>query len=191
MSVDQNPIADLVRQLAACDAASGLALLEAAVNRNPRNPQVLLLLAAHYMQLKDADRAEATYIAALNMAPDLAIARFQLGLLQLTSSRPATAFITWAPLDLLEQMHPLRLFKKAFERLQEDQIPAACEYLREGMRQNTDNAPLNRDMQMLLGKLGASVKEGAVVDSPEPEKSVSPESEVGAHFLLSTYNTVH
>ena len=44
----------------------------------PQDARALLLQAGAYAQAQDYDRAEATYIAALQRAPDLAIARFQL-----------------------------------------------------------------------------------------------------------------
>lgn len=196
MRAEQNPIPTLLHELAACDATTALAVLETAAKRYPHNPHVLLLLAAQYMQSQDVDRAEAAYVAVLYAAPDLHVARFQLGLLQLTSTRPATAFATWAPLDLLEKNHPLRLFKQAFEMLRRDDIHAACALLREGMTHNAENPPLNRDMQMLLEKLELSLQPKAAVHTPASDanseaKTVTPDSDLSAHFLLSTYKNLH
>ncbi|WP_175425991.1 tetratricopeptide repeat protein [Ralstonia pseudosolanacearum] len=191
MTANQDPIPELIRKLEASDTASALALLETTAAHHPRNPYVLLLLAGYYMQNKHADQAEAAYIAALNLDPGLSIARFQLGLLQLTSARPATAFTTWAPLDLLGEKHPLHLFKQAFDQLQHDRIDAACAYLREGMQHNTDNPPLNRDMQMLLVKLEAASKDRATNPSANAETLASPTHEASAHFLVSTYKNLH
>lgn len=191
MTANQNPIPELIRKLEASDAASALALLETTAAQHPQNPHVLLLLAGHYMQNKRVDEAEAAYIAALNLDPGLSIARFQLGLLQLTNARPATAFTTWAPLDLLSEKHPLRLFKQAFGQLQHDQIGIACAYLREGMQHNTDNPPLNRDMQMLLLKLEAASKDSTATQPTNAEAPASPAHEASAHFLVSTYKNLH
>ena len=191
MTAHQNPIPELIRRLEASDAASALALLETTATQHPQNPHVLLLLAGHYMQNKRVDEAEAAYIAALNLDPGLSIARFQLGLLQLTNARPATAFTTWAPLDLLGEKHPLRLFKQAFGQLQRDEIESACAYLREGMQHNVDNPPLNRDMQMLLLKLEAASKDSATNQSTSAEAPTSPTPETSAHFLVSTYKNLH
>ncbi|WP_390622952.1 hypothetical protein ACEQUB_01336 [Ralstonia syzygii] len=79
MTVNQDPIPELIRKLEASDAASALALLETAATHHPQNPHVLLLLAGYYMQHKHVDQAEAAYITALNLDPGLSIARFQLG----------------------------------------------------------------------------------------------------------------
>lgn len=191
MTVNQDPIPELIRKLEASDAASALALLETTATHHPQNPHVLLLLAGCYMQNRHVDQAEAAYIAALTLDPGLSIARFQLGLLQLTSARPATAFTTWAPLDLLGEKHPLRLFKQAFDQLQHDQIDTACAYLREGMQHNTDNLPLNRDMQMLLIKLEAASKDRATNPSTNTETLASPTHEASTHFLVSAYKNLH
>ncbi len=153
-----------------------------------------MLLAAQYMQGRNADHAEAAYLAALQIAPGLDITRFQLGLLQLTGGRPATAAITWAPLNLLGNTHPLRLFKLAFNHLQQDEIDAACRHLREGMKYNVDNAPLNRDMQVLLEKLEASQQRRPAGQTPETSASAAaPTAEpgTGTHFLLATYQSLH
>ncbi|MGN8064569.1 tetratricopeptide repeat protein [Ralstonia sp. 22111] len=191
MTANQNPIPELIRKLEASDTASAVALLETTVTHHPQNPHVLLLLAGYYMQNKHVDQAEAAYIAALNLDPGLSIARFQLGLLQLTNARPATAFTTWAPLDLLSEKHPLRLFKQAFDQLQHDQVGTACAYLREGIQYNTDNPPLNRDMQILLVKLEAASKDGVANPSTNAETPASPAHEASAHFLVSTYKNLH
>ncbi|KHK58658.1 hypothetical protein PI87_02610 [Ralstonia sp. A12] len=193
MIADQNPIRDLVQQIGTCDADSAMTLLEAAATRYPANPHVLFLLAAQYMQAKHTDQAEAAYIAVLQVAPDYSIARFQLGLLQMTSGRPATALTTWGPLDLLENRHPLRLFKRAFELLHQNQIADACTLLREGIGQNVENDPLSRDMQMLLGRLEAAMAEEARHGAPTAAKAASQsiEADEGAHFLLSTYKSLH
>ncbi|WP_390622951.1 hypothetical protein ACEQUB_01335 [Ralstonia syzygii] len=87
--------------------------------------------------------------------------------------------------------HPLRLFKQAFDQLQHDQIDTACAYLREGMRHNTDNLPLNRDMQMLLAKLEAASKGRATNPSTNAETLASPTHEASTHFLVSAYKNLH
>jgi len=193
MIADQNSIPDLIQQISSCDADSAITLLETAATRHPGNPHVLFLLAAQYMQARRTDQAEAAYTAVVRVAPDYSIARFQLGLLQMTDGRPATALVTWGPLDLLDKRHPLRLFKRAFELLHQDQIADACTLLRDGIGQNIDNAALGRDMQMLLGKLEAAMAEVARASRPTatmmPLQSI--EAEEDAHFLVSTYKSLH
>lgn len=200
----QDYLSDLLQQLRLTDA-SGIEklLLDAAIS-HPADPRPLLLLAGEYAQAQDMDRAEATYIAALQRNPDYAIARFQLGLLQFSGARPAVALATFAPLDQLEEHHPLRLFKNAFECLAQDRLQDARTWFCEGIAHNTDNTPLNFDMQNMvkrLDKLQAesghaaqdSAQAAAASTAPHPEKQSgnSPANQVEEHFLVSAYRNLH
>ena len=90
-------------------------------------------------RLQRTDLAEASYIWALQRAPQSALARFQLGLLQLRSARPAAAFATWAPLETLGDGHPLLLFKRGFEALALDRFPEARRWLLAGIGANASD----------------------------------------------------
>lgn len=161
--------------------------LEQAAQQYPKDPRPLLLLAAELVHAKEIDRAEGTYLLALQRAPDFAIARFQLGLLQFTSARPAAAIATWAPLDLLPETDPLRLFKTGLEALGEDRFEDARRWLLEGIARNTSNAPLNRDMQMVIDRIAElGVLDGGAKGAPEP-KPAEQAAEGQAHFLVSAY----
>jgi tetratricopeptide (TPR) repeat protein len=186
-----NPGTDYMPQLLQTLQAPGLApadavrLLADAADAHPADARPLLLLAAEFMQQGDADRAEAVYTTAVQRAPGFAIARFQLGLLQFTSGRPVMALSTWAALDELPEGDCLRLFKQAFEHLARDEFDDARALILRGMAANTTNAPLNRDMQMLLDRIApASVPAPASHDKDKP-------AEEEAHFLLSAYQNRH
>ena len=113
----------------------------------------VLLLAAEAADRGDTDRAEALYATAVLAAPQFAIARFQLGLLQMTAGRTAVALLTWQPLDALPAEDPLRLFKQAFERLSADDLGGADALLERGIAANTTNVPLNDDMARLRQRI--------------------------------------
>jgi tetratricopeptide (TPR) repeat protein len=163
------------------------------------DPLGLLLLAGGYAQAQDYDRAEATYIAALQRAPDLAIARFQLGLLQFTSARPAVASMTWQALDRLDDRHPLKLFKTAFECLARDEFAGAIQGFQDGIAHNVENPPLNRDMQMVIDRIralhldaGGKVAADAEASQAEGNRGDdAPDRETQAHFLVSTYRNLN
>lgn len=156
-------------------------------NAEPFDPGPWLLSAANLAQAGQMDRAESAYLDLVQRAPDFAIARFQLGLIQFTSARPSVAMRTWAPLDLLPETHYLRLFKQGFACLAEDQFEATARFMREGMAQNQENPPLNRDMQMLLDRLQqAGLLAGADGDAGSVGPA-NPEGEPPTHFLLSGY----
>lgn len=168
----------LLRQLQAAAPAAAVQLLADAADAHPADARPLLLLAAEFMEQREVDRAEAAYTAALMRAPDFAIARFQLGLLQFTGGRPNVALVTWSPLDQLPADDPLRLFKRGLERLAADDFDGARALLREGMAHNRSNAPLNRDMEMLVARIDAAQPAGA-------------QAGTGSHFLVSTYTRAH
>jgi Flp pilus assembly protein TadD len=181
----QDYMAGLLPQLQRCERASARRLLEEAAQAHPEDARPLTLLAAEYVHAGEIDRAEATYIAALQRAPDLAIARFQLGLLQLTSARPAAAQATWAPLDALADTDPLRLFKTGLELVAQDRFEEARRLLMQGIAQNSANPPLNRDMQMVLDRI-ASLRPG------EPGEAGQPAAKpADGHFLVSSYQKLH
>lgn len=125
--------------------------------------------------------AEASYMASLTRAPDFAIARFQLGLLQLTGHRPAIAHASWEPLLELADEHPLKLFVQGFLAILEENWDRAREVILRGIERNHENAPLNDDMAGVLRRIDA-LQTG---DRRVPGGAVAETS--AAHFLIGTY----
>ena len=87
---------------------------------------------------------------AVELAPDFAIARFQLGFFQLTSGEAVNALGTWGPLALLPEGNYLRSFVAGLTHLIRDEFREAIAHLREGISRNDENPPLNRDMQLII-----------------------------------------
>lgn len=182
--------ADLIAQVAALKGPPAWELLERAAREHPRDPRPLGVLAGHLMNAQKTDAAEGAYISALQRAPDFAVARFQLGLLHLTSGRPAAALATWAPLELLGDQDPFCLFKRGLEAMALDRFADAHRWLAAGIAANTTNAPLNRDMQMFIDQMAREGLLPADGAAPAPARSGddgAPSSPDDAHFLVSTY----
>ncbi|WP_112076650.1 hypothetical protein [Herbaspirillum rubrisubalbicans] len=190
MPPTENYLVTLLRQLPQASEAEQEQLLGAAITAHPADARPLLLLAAHYAQHQSFDRAEACYIEALHRAPELAIARFQLGLLQFSCARPVTALATFAPLALLPDTHPLHLFKKAFECLANDRLQEASSWLQQGIASNHDNAPLNDDMGKLVRQIEAQLSAAASAAMPvnATQAETSPAEQ---HFLVTAYRNLH
>lgn len=179
----QDHLPEVLKRLQGAAGASALRLLQEAVQAHPDDPRLLLLLAAELVHAQEIDRAEAAYTAALQLAPDFAIARFQLGLLQFTSARPAVAMATWAPLEALGEDHPLRLFKNGLELLGQDRFAEARQWLERGIAKNAENPALNRDMRMVLDRMATLAPEGRPPGAAEP-----PDPGDGqGHVLISSY----
>jgi len=90
---------------------------------------------------------------AVELAPDMAIARFQLGLFLLTSGEPAEALSVWGPLALLPDGHYLRIFAGGLTHLIRDEFVEARSALEEGIAINQENLPLNHDMSLLIDQI--------------------------------------
>lgn len=89
---------------------------------------------------------------AVELQPDFAIARFQLGLFQLTSGEADNALDTWGRLDRLPEGHYLRRFVDGLRALIRDEFARCVEHLRAGIALNTENPPLNNDMRLIIEK---------------------------------------
>lgn len=174
------------------DSASARALLLAAMKLGPNSPIPSYLLACDYAQNREYDLAEGAFISALQLQPGLAIARFQLGLLQLTNGRPAAALSTWAPLEKLPESDSLRLFKTGLEQMALDQFDEAKVNLRRGLEANRENPALNRDMQMMIDAIQSHQDASAAPgQSDGMSTDVTEENASGtAHFLLSRYRSL-
>lgn len=90
---------------------------------------------------------------AVELAPDMAIARFQLGFFLLTSGDAGEALSVWGPLALLPDGHYLRVFAGGLTHLIRDEFDAAVQALEEGIAINDENLPLNRDMELLIEQI--------------------------------------
>jgi len=159
------------------DTAATLVHLQRAAALNPASPAPYFVLAAHHAQARDNDLAEAAFLECLQRAPGLAIARFQLGLLQLTTGRPAVAQVSWGPLLRGDDADALTLFAQGLVAMQAGDATLARERLLKGISLNLDNAPLNVDMQGVLDRLDRAV--------PPPAARAGSGAE--DHFLIGAY----
>lgn len=127
-----------------------IALLKQAVDEAPADARCQYLLGAEYAQIGMYERAITQMQKAVDLDPELHAARFQLGLLQLTSRNVDAAQQTWMPLDMLGPRHAYALFKAGLLHLARDEFAEAVRCLQDGLAANDFNAPLNTDMQRML-----------------------------------------
>jgi tetratricopeptide (TPR) repeat protein len=118
---------------------------------------------------------------AVELAPDFAIARFQLGFFQLTSGEAASALATWGPLALLPRDHYLRLFVGGLTHLIRDEFGEAIEQLRAGIAANEENPPLNNDMRLIIGQVTALLETAETKDEATDTASATS-------FLLDQFS---
>jgi Flp pilus assembly protein TadD len=131
-------------------AGDEMALMERLLAAYPDDPRLHFLRGSVLAGSNRPIEAHAALARSVELAPDFAIARFQLGFFELTSGEPARALATWEPLDGLPDDHYLHHFVTGLRHLIHDRFPAAIAALRTGIAANTENPPLNRDMQLLI-----------------------------------------
>jgi tetratricopeptide (TPR) repeat protein len=137
--------------------------IKSAVASDPGNAELRYLLGAELAQQRDYDGAVVEMSTALAIEPNLHFARLQLGLLYLTMARPAESIAIWAPLEQLDDGAALKSFKRGLEALIRDDFAACIDHLRHGIQLNTQNAPLNRDMNMIIDRVRETT-----AGAPEP-----------------------
>lgn len=138
------------------DAALAITCFEAAAALQPTAAAPYLLMAAEWAQSGQVDAAEQAYARALERQPDLHIARFQCGLLQVVTGRIDAGVRTWAPLQSLPDDHPLPHFVAGLQACLQGDGGVARRRLEAGLSCGTDNEPLAADMRALIERLRAA-----------------------------------
>jgi tetratricopeptide (TPR) repeat protein len=164
------------------DDAAALLFLNEAAARDDASAQTHFLLGASHAQLRQYDAAIAAFEASLTRDPDLAIARFQLGLLLLTCELPARASEILRPLSELGEDNALACFGEGLIHLIQDQFSDAQRCLLRGLALNSENPALNADMQKILDKIQPLV--GRADDDDIADNRVTPSAQ---HVLISAY----
>ncbi len=165
------------------DSTTAFALFSQAASEQPNSGIPHLLMGAEYAKLGEIDKAESGFANALLLEPGLLIARYQLGLLQLSSARAAVAFVTWEPLLQLDESNPLPHFVRGFKALAHDQFSEASRYFEAGLARNVDNPALSNDIRKVIEKIDAiQAPQHQTLTDAEPETT-----EADFHFLLSNY----
>jgi tetratricopeptide (TPR) repeat protein len=161
------------------DSEASIGYLKRAIALDDRMAEPHYLLGAEYAGKGSYDLAVSEMQAALARKPELAAARFQLGLLFLTLARVEEAATTWGLLDMLPHEHPLYLFKSGLLHMIQERFDKAAMFLKEGIAGNSENPALNRDMQLLLEEISRKQAEasGAAIASAADAQ----------HFLVSSY----
>lgn len=175
---------------AAQDIEMTLHLYRDAAKINPSSAIPHLLMGAELAQCGRIEEAEVAYSNAILLAPDLSIARYQLGLLQFTSGHPALALVTWQPLLTCERDGPLASFVRGFSALAGDQFDEALSEFRIGLQKNTSNIALNSDIQKVISRIDDLISKriSSIVESNDNATTESDESsDKNVHVLLSNY----
>jgi tetratricopeptide (TPR) repeat protein len=162
-------------ELADRDTEQGLRRTEVLLLDHEEDARLYFLKGSLLAALQRYGEAEKPLREAIEIAPEFHIARFQLGLLLLTSGDAEKAAEVWRPLGRLPSDDALRLFAEGLQHMARDEFSQAEALLRQGLERNMAHPPLNGDMQMVLDRMREQ-------SAGQPAQPASSE----AHWLLQT-----
>ncbi|MCG2594894.1 hypothetical protein LZ009_19115 [Ramlibacter sp. XY19] len=139
------------------------------------------LAGSEHANAGNIELAESAFARAVLLAPEFALARYQLGLLQFSSQRAAMALVTWQPLLELPGARALGHFVRGFAALAGDAFAEAVAHYRAGLACDDVNQAMASDIQEVVAaveKLAAG--QAVVADAEESDPDAR-------HVLLSGY----
>jgi tetratricopeptide (TPR) repeat protein len=148
------------------DEPRAMRALDTLLSAYPRDARLHFLRGSLLAARQDYKAARAAMRHAVDLAPDYAVARFQLGFLLLTSGEPYPAQEAWGPLHALPVDHYLRLFVEGLTRLIRDEFSDTIRLLKEGVERNRENLPMNRDMQLIIDEVRGKMSAQANGEAP-------------------------
>lgn len=151
-------------------AQSAMAELDALVPRFPDDARLHFLRGSIMASKKEYEAARKAMRRAVDLAPDFAIARFQLGFLLLTSGEVWPAQEAWGPLHGLSDDYYLVHFVRGLCHLIRDEFAEAIADLERGIAANQENPPLNNDMRMIIDEMH---EKDLLGDGPDNRSDVS------------------
>lgn len=173
---DTETLQRVAEHVAARDVADAICVVDRVIKEFPRDARLRFLRGSLCAEAKDYDAALKDFDGAVQLDPQLAIARFQSGLLLLCLGHADEARRVWAPLDLLKDGNCLRIFKRGLCFLMDEQLAESVAILKVGQKANRSFLPLNTDMQLLINLATSRL-----------ESSGNQPAEEGIHVLLSGY----
>lgn len=164
-------IADLTAAIAGDDAGDADAV-RAMLGRYPDDPRLHFLSGSILAGKNRPIEAHRAMSRAVELAPGFALARYQLGFFELTSGEAERALSTWGPLLMLPADDYLRVFAEGMTHLIRDEFDAAIERFQAGIALNRDNAPMNRDIHLLIAEC-RKLANGRPADDSDEEVSAT------------------
>jgi Flp pilus assembly protein TadD len=177
-----------VLALAGDDAPAALARIDTLLGDHPDDPLLHFLQGSLLAAQERYEDGRAAMRRAVELAPGYEIARFQLGLLELSSGEAEAADATLQPLADAPGEGALSLFALGLRYLARDNFDQAEALLRRGIEVNIEHPLVNRDMALLLAGI-AEARAKTAEDAHRPAPDAGPDAGVsGAHLLLQRYS---
>jgi Flp pilus assembly protein TadD len=169
-------MAEGIRASAAGDTLAALAAFARALGLSPGDALGRFLLGSELAAAGKMEQAEVELLTAVAIAPQLQIARYQVGLLQFSSGRAALALAVWAQLLKDSPDSSLACFVRGFEAVAAGDFPAARGEFHKGLAVPPDNPAVAQDIRRVLERIPGAAD---AAHAPSPEH--------GSHVLLSNY----
>lgn len=138
----------------------GVRLLQGLLDVVPDNAEAHFLLGAEFAELGLWDQAEAAFKRTVELAPELAPARFQWGLVCFVNGQLDAAREIFSPLTLGDDK-ALALYGEGLVRACDSQFEAAARSLRLGLAEPQAIPVLATDMARLAGEFESKAAAGA------------------------------
>lgn len=142
---------DLIRDIQADDQGD-LQRIDTLLMRYADDPRLHFMRGSVLAGKQRLIEAHASLSKAIELAPDFALARYQLGFFELTSGEADRALSTWGPLLKLPADSYLRNFVEGLTHLIRDEFDDAIAKMRIGIGLNQENAPMNHDIELLIAE---------------------------------------
>jgi tetratricopeptide (TPR) repeat protein len=160
------------------DREAAMALFAQAAEADPGSPLPPFLIASEQASAGQFAEAELSFAAALLLAPDFSLARYQLGLLQFSSQRAPVALLTWQPLFALPEGDGLLHFVRGFAALAQDAFGESLAHFRRGLECRPANPALCSDILQVID----------AVERLQARSGEEAEEPAATHVLLSAYS---
>ena len=182
-----------LRASAAGDAASALCFFKRAVVRHPGqgHARAHWMLGAEYAALHLPERALEHLARAVELDPAQPVARFQLGLLRLTSGDVEGAEQAWCRLEERPPGDPLRRSGRGLLLLARGRPTEARLELQAVAADPATDPALRRDLEALLGRIAGDAPGLTAAAAPDPDAvpggPIPAEASIESHLALSAY----
>jgi len=166
------------------DTAQALDFFQQSTAADPSWGIPFFLIGSHHAAQGELEQAELAFSNATLLSPEFPLARYQLGTLQFSAGRAATALVSWQPLLSLPESDPLPHFVRGYAALAQDDFESAIHHYESGLERNSENEALSGDIRKIIARIN-ELKE-ATPGSTQPQPTGGAEAE-GNHVLLSNY----
>lgn len=180
------PMNELLKQ-AGNNELAALARIAALLGEYPDDPRLYFLKGSLLAAQTQYDEGRAAMRRAVELSSGYDIARFQLGLLELSSGDAEAADATLQPLADTPGEGALSLFALGLRHLARDNFDQAEALLRRGIEVNIEHPLVSRDMELMLAGIAEARAKGATQAPPPSAEAGSEEDVSAAHLLLQHY----